>query len=278
MKSSRTPIDYKEQREAFEIWFQTPLGRALLADQRRKIEWVTRAFTGAHQLVVSVSHRLPIATTTDFSMRMMTTPSWAPNLSDGVAVCDAAELPFPSESMDLVVLHHTHDFAEQPHQVVREATRVLRSSGHLIIIGFNPISLWGIRKLVSRRRHAPWGGRFVSPGRVEDWLNLLDFELGDVCRGFHRPPIRKAQALERFNIMERMFSRLPLPLPGGAYYCISAEKRVMARIETRRSWRKQVQQPAAMPVAGSVSALTPHRNSTKDAQRNTLNRKSIHDK
>ncbi|MAA63437.1 MAG: SAM-dependent methyltransferase [Alteromonadaceae bacterium] len=264
MKSSRTPIDYNEQREEFETWFQSPLGRALLADQRRKVEWVTREFTGAHQLLVSVSHRLPIATTTDFSMRMMTTPRWAANLSDGVVVSDAAELPFPSESMDLVVLHHTHDFAEQPHQVVREATRVLRSSGHLIIIGFNPIGLWGIRKLISRRRHAPWGGRFVSPGRVEDWLNLLDCELGDVCRGFHRPPIRKAHALDRLGFMERLFNRLPLP--GGAYYCISAEKRVLARTETRRRWRKQAKQPVAMPVAGSVSALRPHRHSTKDSQ------------
>lgn len=242
--------NFKSQRDAFEAWFQSPLGRALLADQREQLDALLGDLTGAHQLVISVSHRLPLATSTDFSMRMTTTPYWTSHLPDGLVVCEAEELPFPNESVDLVIMHHTHDFAERPHQVVREAARVLRSSGHLVVIGFNPFSAWGIRKLMSRRRSPPWSGRFVTTNRLEDWLSLLEFEVEGTASRFFRPPINGQRGLERLISLEKFGRRLHLP--GGAYYCIRAEKRVAARTANRIRWRKP--RPVALPVAGAMGS------------------------
>ena len=197
--SESDAVDYSARHESFERWFQTPLGRALLADQRRFVDAELQRLTGARQLQVSISHRLPLATGTDFSQKIMTTPRWYPHIPEGVAICDADELAFPGDSMDLVVLHHAADFSPYPHQVIREAARVLRGEGTMALFGFNPLSLWGARKLITRSSEGPWGGRFLLRGRMEDWLNLL---------------------------------------PVGAYYCILAKKRVHARLPRRPVWRQ----------------------------------------
>ncbi|WP_111496064.1 class I SAM-dependent methyltransferase [Marinobacter bohaiensis] len=260
-----TAVDYTAQRDAFEAWFQSPLGRVLLADQRRHLDNAVAAMAGAHQLLVAVSHRLPLASSSDFSKRVLTTPYWCRELGEGVVVCDADELPFPSDSMDLVILHHSLDFSDQPHQVVREAARVLRSSGSLVVIGFNPFSIWGARKLVSRRRQAPWSGRFISANRLEDWLSLLQFSVESTDTHFFRPPLAGAGALHRLAGLDRLGERLHLP--AGAYYCIRAEKRMPAARVRRLRWRQP--KPVVLPVAGAMGSTGLSRRDRQASRKHT---------
>lgn len=234
--SKSSAIDYPARLASFERWFQTPLGRSLLADQRRLLEQVLGDRTGARQLQVGVSHRLPLASCTDYSQKIITTPEWFPHMPDGVVVCDADELPFPGDSMDLVLLHHTADFSLYPHQVLREAARVLRGEGMVALIGFNPMSLWGVRRLVSRHREGPWGGRFLLRGRMEDWLYLLGFCVEETVTGYYRLPVQRGvaaslQAGSDGGDINRF-------LPMGAYYCILARKRVTARLPRRPAWHQ----------------------------------------
>jgi len=229
-------VDYSSRSESFENWFQTPLGRRLLADQRAFLEQRLNRLTGARQLQVGISHRLPLANGTDFSQKIMTTPSCFANIPDGVVVCDADELPFPGDSIDLVVLHHTADFSPYPHQVLREAARVLRGDGMIALIGFNPVSLWGMRRLISRHNGGPWGGRFLSRGRMEDWLHLLDFQVETSLTRFYRLPFQRSGRKGTGVLGERLSGYRFLPV--GAYYCILAKKRVCARIPRRHVWRQ----------------------------------------
>ncbi len=229
-------INFPARHESFERWFGTPLGRALLADQRQMLERELSRFTGARQLQVGVSHRLPLATGTDFVQRIITTPRWYPQIPDQVAVCDAHELPFSADSMDLVILHHSADFSRYPHEVIREAARVLRGEGNLALIGFNPMSLWGVRRLISRHNDGPWGGRFLMRGRMEDWLHLLGFNVEASVTRFLRLPLQRSGR----NAVSRIDARLGgnRILPVGAYYCILAKKRVYAQIPRRPAWRQ----------------------------------------
>lgn len=228
-------VDYPFRNESFENWFQTPLGRSLLADQRNFLGRRLVKFTGARQLQVGVSHRLPLANGTDFSQKIMTTPKCFFGISDGVVVCDSHELPFPGDSMDLAILHHTADFSPYPHQVLREAARVLRGDGSIALIGFNPVSFWGIRRLISRNHTGPWGGRFLSRGRMEDWLHLLDFQVETSVTRFFRLPLQRSGRKTSGQLSERFSSYGFLPV--GAYYCILAKKRVCARLPRRNVWR-----------------------------------------
>lgn len=250
-------MQQQQRQQAFEAWFQTPLGQAVFRDQQSRVANLTDALTGARQLVIGVSHELPLATRSDFTQRMQTTPVWTPDQPDGVVVCRSEELPFPSESMDLVVVHHAQDFSRWPHQVVREASRVLKSCGYLVMIGFNALSYWGLCKLVSRGQRAPWCGRFMTRFRLEDWLNLLESEVEHAETGFFRPPLKSEQALASLRGLE---GRDPCRrvMPGGAYYCLLAQKRVLAPTDRRRYWRAA--KVLSLPTAGPVSAHVSHQN------------------
>ena len=74
------------------------------------------------------------------------------------------ELPFATHSIDLVVMPHILEFTEDPHQVLREVERVLVPEGHVVITGFNPASLWGVRQYLTRLGASPYlprEGRFL---------------------------------------------------------------------------------------------------------------------
>jgi ubiquinone/menaquinone biosynthesis C-methylase UbiE len=61
-------------------------------------------------------------------------------------LCDLRQLPFAAHSIDLVVMAHVLEFHDDPHQILREVERVLIPEGEVIIAGFNPISIWGLRR------------------------------------------------------------------------------------------------------------------------------------
>ena len=92
-------------------------------------------------------------------------------------VHDLLDFPFESKSLDLVILPHALEFSPEPHQTLREAARVLIPEGQLIICGFNPLSLWGLRQKVGRMTGAhflPRHGEFISLRRMKDWLKTAE--------------------------------------------------------------------------------------------------------
>ena len=68
--------------------------------------------------------------------------------------CDFDALPFPDHSLDLVVLPHALELSRDPHLTLREVERVLVPEGRVMILGFNPASLWGLRQRFGRARRA----------------------------------------------------------------------------------------------------------------------------
>jgi SAM-dependent methyltransferase len=136
------------------------------------------------------------------------------------------ELPFASESIDLLVLPHVLEFAADPHQILREVERVLRPEGRLVISGFNPASLWGIRQYLSRLIGAPYlprDGQFISLIRVKDWLQLLNFTLDRGHFGCYKFPLQGQSGMARMDFLEPMGNRW-WPI-FGAVFLVSAIKR-----------------------------------------------------
>lgn len=114
---------------------------------------------------------------------------------------DFSALPFESESIDLVVLPHTLEVADDPYSVIREVARVLIPGGRVVITGFNLFSLLGFRVGLQKfgvEKFLP-AKQFMSVANIKDWLNLLSFE---VDRG-------------RFGRYGSMFFRKPLKATHG---------------------------------------------------------------
>lgn len=91
---------------------------------------------------------------------------------------DPLHLPFAEKSVDACLLANTLPWCSDPHRLLREADRVLIDDGWLILSGFNPMSLMGLRKLVPViRRKPPYNSRMFTFTRQLDWLSLLNFEV-----------------------------------------------------------------------------------------------------
>ena len=149
--------------------------------------------------------------------------------------CDFDALPFATRSLDLIVLPHALEFARDPHRALAEVDRVLRPEGRLVIAGFNPASLWGLRQRAGRlrRRLRPGGARqLFLPGegdligwrRLRDWLRLLSFEVEASRFGGYGWPLNRDGWIRRDNWIERAGDRWWSPF--GALYVLVAVKRV----------------------------------------------------
>jgi SAM-dependent methyltransferase len=172
---------------------------------------------------------------------------------------DAAALPFPAASLDLVVLPHTLELSADPHHVLREVERVLVPDGRVVIAGLNPASLWGLRQGRGRLRamlglapgdgshlYLPDAGAFIGPWRLRDWLQLLSFEVESDRYGCYRPAVRSDKWLQRMAWMDRAGARW-WPILGAVYFVV-AVKRVQGVRLLGPSWKPR-RSSAAAPVA-----------------------------
>jgi SAM-dependent methyltransferase len=90
----------------------------------------------------------------------------------------AFNLPIQSESMDLVIIPHMLEFDAHRFRTMREVHRVLKPGGDLVILNFNPISLYvRFQFLWDKKLGESWRTQFMSRSRVSDWLKLLNFEV-----------------------------------------------------------------------------------------------------
>jgi SAM-dependent methyltransferase len=183
------------------------------------------------------------------------------------------ELPFAAQSIDLVVMPHILEFAQEPHQVLREVDRVLVPEGHVIITGFNPASLWGLRQALARagaRPYLPRDGQFISLPRIKDWLKLLSFETnrGRFC--CYAPWAGSERWLSRWAFMERAGDRW-WPV-FGSVYLLSAIKRVRGMRLIGPAWKRKEERRSSLapaPTHRTSDAFTVHITQPGDAANDT---------
>lgn len=200
-------------------WFQTPLGRNQLQREQAYHDQVVADIFGFNALQLGMlEYDLLRASRIPFRLR-------AGMGANAPLQAEVSQLPVASQTIDLLLLPHVLEFSGQPHQILREVERVLMPEGQVIISGYNPFSLWGLRRLLPyNARSYPWYGRFIGLPRLKDWLALLGLEVvgGRMC--CYQPPLQQENLLRKFHFMEAAGDRW-WALAGGVYF-IQAKKRV----------------------------------------------------
>lgn len=170
--------------------------------------------------VLQIGEYLPKLVVDDFDLPMLVKTNDCIDAPSDIVV-DPAFLPFSPEAFSTMVLPHVLERHELPHQVLREAHRVLMPEGHIVLTGFNPNSLIGLQRWL--RPIAVCAGRYYSVRRVIDWLQLLGFDVVGSSM-FHYAPLSRSKSLKNtFQFLESAGDRW-LPMAGGGYM-ISAKKR-----------------------------------------------------
>ena len=164
---------------------------------------------------------------------------------------NSSMLPIASDSVDLVILMHHLSNTDDPHAMLREAFRILIPEGKLIIIDFNPVSLWGLRHFFQGwLEHVPFKGHFYTARRVEDWMRLLGFEQYRQLRAGYIPPIQKPSITRRLSWLEKG-TRKWLPFLG-ALNILVYNKSISPLTPARHRWvtRKILPGKIARPSVG----------------------------
>jgi len=245
-------LPFHQSQPDLEAWMETPLGNALVQEEKESLDQALGDLFGYHLMTLSISRKLDLtsASRVQHCFPLMPLPNVTgveaagvqgdPNRGSGLsagAVADIQSLPLASEAIDVAVLHHVLEYSQGPHQLLRETARVIIPRGHVVIVGFNPISNFGLWKVAARiiRQKPHWRYHSLRLGRVLDWLRLLDFEPVSIQQGFYRPPLQQMGLMRRLQWVERWGKKAEAPF--GGYYLIVARKDVAAMTPIKPVWQ-----------------------------------------
>jgi SAM-dependent methyltransferase len=247
----RSIIEASRPGEAWARWLATPVGTYMRAWEERACEALVADMFGYHALQCGTpmidclrANRMPNR------VLVLLGPAAGHAAGPQVLVDHFEHLPFDTQSVDLVVLPHVLEFAEEPHQVLREVDRVLRPEGRLLVTGFNPVSLWGVRQSgcrLLRREWLPEPAQLITLARLRDWLRLLGHSTDEVVHGCYRPACDTDRWLDRFGFLEQAGDRWWPIL--GSVYILSAVKHVPGMRLQGPVLRKRFSRRVAAPVA-----------------------------
>ena len=202
-------------------WYASPLGRRTFGKEKSSVENIISRLFGYHILQVGLDGQQELIGDSPAGNKIIFAPKWYAGVGRPVANNEC--LPLANDSIDSIVIYHALDFTNDSHELLREVTRVLRPGGEMLIIGFNPISFWGLWRLLKRKRSFPWEGRFLSVNRLSDWLKLLNLQITSMDTSVHFLPFNISRFLEYADSFERLGKKLKSPF-GGSYYILCVKQ------------------------------------------------------
>jgi SAM-dependent methyltransferase len=233
---------------ALSSWWESALGRALLAAESELLSAALEDVFGWELLQIGAWGKARELLAGSRSRRQSLIAAAAfPGGADILA--RPSQLPVISDSVDAVLLPHTLEFAPDPYAVLREVDRVLTGEGQLLVLGFRPWSLWGMRARWSRSGFPPGMRRVLSEGLLREWLVLLGFEVVAAQRYLYLNPWGRGLSA-RAGTAKVLRAGLTYPLPAGAFL-LKARKRVYTLTPVRLRFREK---PAV--IGGLVKPTT----------------------
>lgn len=233
-----------------ENWTKTRAGQRVIGCERQMVRDMLPELHGYYLLQYSgVGEKLLESTTLEHDF-------YVSQNEGGSAQIDYCHLPFRENTLDAVVLHHVLDYVESPHQALREAARVVVPNGYLVVIGFNPWSLCGVRRRFSHRKQGLWRGNHISLARLKDWMALLGFR--DERHGYGQyffPLFRGMPVLTQS--FDQILGRTGLPL--GGVYVVVARKLVAGMTPIRPKWRPLPSRGLSVATPTTRGARVSHR-------------------
>jgi len=231
---------WTDAQSALRVWYATELGSELHARVAARIEACLRRQYALHCVQIGGTQRgVDLLAGRALIHRIHVTGDGA----DGMRA-DPLQLPLASRSVDLVLLVHVLEFCPDPHGLLREVDRVLKLDGHVLAVGFNPWSLFGLRRLVGRSR-VPWSGHFYSPGRVDDWFGLLGLRRMRSETVWLRPPVQRRRVRQRLAVLDRLAPLMPRL---GAVYLLLGRKHSIPFTRIPAAWERKETIPAGRVV------------------------------
>jgi len=156
-------------------WYHTYFGRTLLNAERLVLDKIISKLFGYYLVQLGGPDDYDFLLSSPIANKLRVDPSDL-KYTDFVRA-EFNTLPFLPESIDVIVISHILEFVRNSRAVLTEAYVSLVAEGNLIILGFNPFSLFGLLKFFYKHKEFPWNGRFMRIGKIQKWLHDLGFEI-----------------------------------------------------------------------------------------------------
>ena len=224
-----TPVNLDEQRHryrALDNWFKTPegaeLGKAFLNQlslfKQHLHPDILLQLGGCGDNIWLSDNR--------FQHTWLCTPCF--NTSSATLIASPKQLPLHRNSVDVVIAPLTLEVFGQDRSPLDEIDRVLNPMGHVIFLGINPLSLWGLSLAFHRLAelgqagmmpHSPWilKRAFLNRGYQQKRFEMF----------YYVPPFQRKQWIKNSLFLNEMGKIMPV-FPAG-FYCL-----VMQKYETSR--------------------------------------------
>ncbi len=221
-------IDVVDLRE----FYLSPLGYAVRRLLRARVERIWLQTRGERVLALGYGLPLlrPFRNQSAELVAMMPAeqgvaywPNEGPNISCFVNIRD---LPLPDESVDRVIVMHALESAVEPHVLLQEVWRVMKSGGSLLLIVPNRRSLW------AHVDNTPFGtGQPYSGAQIKAILRDQGFLTNRVHHALYMPPSSSRLNLSLADTLEKYGERLA---PGlGGVLLVEASKQLYAPLLTK---------------------------------------------
>ena len=239
-----------EQEAALARWYAEPIGQSLVADISTMVKRLSHHIPGQSLTCLGINSfgRLFDRNHTLEKQLLFQQMLYNPDIGN-------IHLPLDNHSQDCLVLAHALDLSDTPYALLRETERVVGYGSHLIVIGFNQLSLWGsLKPVLAWRNKLPWTVNFYSSWRVADWLRVLGFQIHSV-QSLHYLPLVGPAWLKRGRVINRI-GRSVLPRMGNVYL-LHAKKQTVPLNPLRHRWtgREAITAPPLATGSTGVAGL-----------------------
>lgn len=224
--------------QQWETWLTHFLGMSILETEQAFLADLLADRYGKYALLIGLPTQHELLKSSVIANRIVLSPLVNKNKYIKFIESEFYELPLFSGSLDLVILPHTLEFIDNPHQLLSEACRVVKPEGDIIIFGFNPWSLWGIKKWWVESKNVPWSGNFIPANRVKKWLALADFELIMHKMLLYRPPLRHPLLYQKLKWLDWLAQKCQMPL--GNLYVLVAKAKTIPLSPIKLHWKQRL--------------------------------------
>lgn len=224
--------------QQWDHWLNQFLGHSLLAAEQQFLPTLLKERYGKHTLLIGSPSQEALLNASEMPFHLLLSPLHLRHKTVISIESTFYELPIASGSIDLVLLPHTLEHVDNPRKLLAESCRIVKPEGHIIIFGFNPYSLWGIKKILMRSQHMPWAGNFIASKVVKNWLTLDDFELCTQHKILFRPATNHPKLYERMKFFEWLGNKFFYTF--GSVYILEARAKVIPLTPIKLSWQQKL--------------------------------------
>lgn len=229
-------------------WLTSFLGQQLLQAEERYLSEHIKSFNGSHAILIGSPQQENLLKTTTIQHKTLFSPMFHKHNLIPYIETDFKELPLFSGSVDLAILPHVLEFVDNPHKILTEVCRVIKPTGHIVILNFNPASLWGLKKLLIQEKKIPWTGSFLPAVTIKNWLTVLDFQLEKQNSFLFQPPVKES-LFAKFQFMESIGRNIFKSF--GGVYAMIARADVTPLTPIKLHWKQELPNrqifPAGLP-------------------------------